>query len=180
MNILLSAYRTIATAAIAVAALSVPATGSAASSLTDSPVRHEKSFGIRGGYNTRNQSPVAGLDFTYSFSRNFRLGANIDYVFRHKNTDAFGINLNAHFTVLRAARFTVYPLAGVSYTSWQFKHDMVNSADSSTRSDYLGVNVGAGADYRITSTLKLNLEGKYDVMKHHSTGVFTFGIAYCF
>lgn len=179
MNILLSAYRAITVVAVA-ASLSVPFTASATSPSTDVTSGKEKSFGLRGGYNTRNQSPMAGLDFTYSFSRNFRLGANIDYVFRHKSTDAFGINLNAHFTVLRAGRFTVYPLAGISYTSWQFKNDMVNDSDSSTRSDYLGVNVGAGADYRITSTLKLNFEGKYDMMKHHSTGVFTLGIAYCF
>ncbi|MBD5315643.1 MAG: porin family protein [Bacteroides sp.] len=180
MNILKSSYRAITVAAIAAAALSIPATGFAISPLTDGLVKSEKSFGVRGGYNTRIESPVAGLDFTYSFSRSFRLGANIEYMFRHNGTDAFAINVNAHYTALRAGKFTIYPLAGLSYTSWQLKSDKVNGSDSSTRCDYIGVNVGAGADYHITSTLKLNLEGKYDVMKRYSTGVFTLGIAYCF
>ena len=42
------------------------------------------------------------------------------------------------------------------------------------------VDVGAGAGFRVTSSLRLGFEGKFQYVKHLSAGVFTVSIGYMF
>lgn len=144
--------------------------------------RGEKSLGLRGGYVTRNESALAGLYFQYNFTDFFRLSPNIDYVFRHHDEDALDLNLNAHFLfkVGTSGRFNMYPLVGVNYTSWNLHYQDENSDDVTTRDSRLSLNIGGGMEYYVTSTLKLNLEGKFQWAKHFNTGMFSVGIGYVF
>lgn len=152
-------------------------------SLTASAVeKGEKSVGVRAGYTTSNHSGVGGLYFTYAFSSRFRLAPDMDYSFRHNGSDAFSINLNAHVPVTDPlARFTFYPLAGINYTSWNL-HDISTGDydDVSTRTDRLGINIGAGASYAVTPTLRLGFESKFRWLRNYNSGVFTMSIGYVF
>ena len=56
--------------------------------------RGEKTFGVRTGYVSRNNSMDLGLFFQYTFSEYFRLQPSADLVFRHQDRDAFTIDLN--------------------------------------------------------------------------------------
>ena len=144
----------------------------------------EKAVGIRAGYSTRNTCPLAGLSFQYTFTPHFRLAPSADYMFRHHGTDAFAFNINAQFPIVLSAGNTwrFYPLAGVAYCNWN--HHTVSDDDAhrdvSTHTTRFGINVGAGVEYMCTSTLKLSLEGKYNMVKSFSAGVFNVGIAYVF
>ena len=144
--------------------------------------RGEKSLGLRVGYVTRNESALAGLYFQYSFTDYFRLSPDIDYVFRHHNEDALDLNLNAHFPFRLgvSGRFSMYPLVGMNYTSWNLHTHDENSDDVTTRDSHLGLNIGGGMEYYITPTLKLNFEGKFQWTKRADTGVFLVGIGYVF
>ncbi|MBD5185986.1 MAG: porin family protein [Bacteroides sp.] len=144
--------------------------------------RGEKTLGLRGGYNTRNESGVAGVYFQYAFSRHVRLAPNVDYVFRNKGTDAYSCNINVHFPLYfgSSTRFDLYPLAGVNFISWNHRLNNSDGIDTSSRVSRLGLNAGAGAEYYCTPTLKLCVEAKCNFVEANTSGVFSIGIGYVF
>ncbi len=144
----------------------------------------EKSVGLRAGYMTKNEAPTAGLFFKYSFSERFRMATTFDYYFRHNNTDAYSININGEmpFSIINR-KLSVFPLVGFGLTSWNVKYNKgltEKSDDSTTRKTRLGLNIGAGIDYYVTSTLKLGLEFKYGWVKHYSGEAVNLSIGYVF
>ena len=168
--------RNILTAAIAIFVMALaPLTASAEG-------RGDKTVGLRGGYNTHNESAVAGLFFQYRFSEHFRLSPLVEYVFKHRDTDATSINLNAQFPIDFAMdRWSFYPFAGVNYTNWS--RDVVSEATrirETQRDNKFGLNFGAGLECHVTSTLKLFVEAKYSLVEHHQAGAFMGGIGYLF
>lgn len=146
--------------------------------------RGEKTFGVRTGYVSRNRSADAGLFFQYTFSEHFRLQPSADIVFRHKNRDAFLVNINAQVPfAMSAPNFSLYPYAGINYSSWnrhQPNGDDSFSDDVSSRTNRFGVNLGAGFDVKLSSTLKLSLEAGYTFVKSNSSVNILAGIGYVF
>lgn len=146
----------------------------------------EKTFGLRAGYNTRNESPLAGLFFQYGFSDHLRLSPNIDYFFRHDETDALSMNCNLQFPFRLSAggRTAIYPLGGLNYTSWNYHHKTTDEKDDdndvSTRRNRFGVNLGGGFEVYATPTLKLSLEAKATFIKSYTSGTFSLSIGYIF
>lgn len=143
----------------------------------------EKSVGLRAGYITKNDAPTAGLFFKYSFSDHFRMATTFDYYFRHNNTDAYSININGEmpFSII-GNKLAVFPLVGFGLTSWNVKYPAGtgSSDDTTTRKTRMGLNIGAGIDYKVTSTLKLGLELKYGWIKHYSGEAISLSIGYLF
>lgn len=153
----------------------------------------EKTFGVRTGFVSRNTSADAGLFFQYTFSDHFRLQPAVDLVFRHKNRDAFTIDLDAQVPFrFSNTKVDLYPYAGLNYSSWN-THDVmiitpdgtpvdVNkfSDDVSTRTNRFGINLGAGFDFKATETLKLSLSIGYTLVKSHSGLRALVGIGYVF
>lgn len=144
--------------------------------------RGTKSAGVRAGYITHNESAVAGIYFQYSFSRHFRLSPTADYVFRHNDTDAFILNVDAQFPFdFSDGRWAVYPFAGLSYANWTRRHNVEEQRlKESVRTSDFGVNAGAGIEWRLTTSLKMMAEAKYGLVKDHEGGVFTIGLGYVF
>ncbi|MCC8038936.1 MAG: porin family protein [Bacteroidales bacterium] len=163
-------------AAIAIALLALP---------IQAQHRGETSLGVRGGWNTRNHSPMAGIFFQYQFSEHFRLSPNIDYIFEHHDQDGAAVNINAHFPfiVSQNQKWCLYPLAGLTYSTWSRKHvhdTLDDTNDVTTRDSRIGLNLGGGIELRCTESLKLNFEAKAALVKRYSTGAFNIGIAYIF
>ena len=143
----------------------------------------EKSLGPKIGYASRNSSAVAGLVFQYTFSQHLRIAPEVGYVFRHKNQDAFLADINFHvpFGLLDTDKVALYPLAGLAFNSWALHgHDSVEDVDVTSHVNRFGLNLGAGFDLRCSSTLKLNLEAKYTLVKSYSSAYITLGISYVF
>lgn len=144
-------------------------------------VRGEKSVGLKAGYCTRNESAVAGAYFQYAFSSHFRLSPNIDYVFRHEGSDAFIFGLTAQFPIgITGSRFDMYPLAGVSYSIWNYQSHGEASDDVSTRVNRFGLDFGMGVEYKFASALKIFAQGKFNLVKDYNSGIFVVGIGYVF
>ncbi len=152
--------------------------------------RGEKTFGIRGSYVSRNTSASAGLYMTYRFSGLFRLAPSADYVFRHDGSDAFSVNLDTHYTFNLGIRskVSVYPMVGLGYWAWN-THDSGNAAgvrsdddtdDVTTRITRLSLNMGAGIEWKLTSSFRLGFEAKYALMKDRPTAVVGISVGYCF
>lgn len=141
----------------------------------------EKSLGLLAGYNTYNKSAVAGFEFTYRFSKNFRLAPDVYYAFRNERRDALIINANAHFPIPCSRRVNIYPLAGINYSTWTFRHyDPANADDSTSRDSRLGLNAGAGADFAMGGNLRLGAEASYTFIKSYGGAAVVAKIAYLF
>ena len=145
--------------------------------------RGEKSFGPRVGYVSRNSTALAGLAFQYSFSRHVRIAPEIDLIFRNRDMDGFGISFNTHFPISidSKGRAAFYPVAGINFTSWS-RHGISpdTNKDVSAHLNRFGGNAGVGLEMKCTTTLKLNVEAKYTVMKTYPGAQVSAGIAYVF
>lgn len=142
----------------------------------------EKTIGLRAGYNTRTEAPIAGLFFQYQLTSHFRLAPNVEYYIRHNNTDGLSINLNTHFPISLGAgsHAAFYPLAGLNFTAWNLHGIKNDSDDVTTRISRLGLNAGAGFEYYATSSLKLSVEAKATLLKNYTSGTFSLSIGYVF
>lgn len=146
-----------------------------------SPEHPSKSLGVLGGYNTRNKSGEAGIFFQYRIKPHIRIAPDVTYITRRKGIDALDININVHFPLLDGGKHVnVYPLGGLSYTSWNIHNDYADVDDTTERSNKFGLNVGAGFEACLTPTLKLRLEGKWTAARHACTADFSIGIGYMF
>ncbi len=132
----------------------------------------EKTLGIAGGYASHNNGGEANLYFHYSFSSHVRIAPEIGYVFRHEEKSAFECSVDMHFPFRVARGFKVYPLAGVTLNNWSYTH-----GGHLTRG---GLDFGAGVDLYMTSSLKLNIQGKYSLMNDTSGCFVQMGIGYVF
>lgn len=146
-------------------------------------IKGEKSFGPKLGYISHNKSAVAGLVFQYNLSNMLRISPEASVAFRHNNQDAFMLDLNFEtpFSFSDAGNVDLYPLAGVAFCSWA-SHGVepIDLKDVTTHTNRLGVNLGAGFDLQCSSTLKVNIEARYTIVKSYSGIVATAGISYLF
>ena len=144
--------------------------------------RGEKTLGVKAGYISHNKSAVAGLAFQYALSSVVRLSPEIGCAFRHNNEDALIIDVNVHTPFgVGGEKVALYPLAGVTFNSWAtHRVSTLDEADVTTHTNRFGANLGAGFDLRCSSTLKLNIEAKYALIKSYSGVLLTAGISYVF
>jgi len=146
----------------------------------------DNTFGVKTGYVSRNKSALAGIYFQYGFSEHFRLAPSAECVFRRDNRDAFIIDLDAQFPFSvssTSGKSALYPIAGVTYASWNrhlTKEESKRDDDVSTRTGRFGLNLGAGFELKVSPTLKLSLEAKYGLVKANSAFQLSLGIGYVF
>ncbi len=150
---------------------------------------HEKIFALSGGFNTKNTSGVAGVHFTYGLNSFLRISPSASYIFKHDGIDAFTINADCQFAFRTSQSITIYPLAGIGYWSWNVSSASTDilpldagpdTDDVNSRSTRYSINMGGGVQWMATETLALTLEGKYALMKHSPTAIFSISIGYRF
>jgi len=149
--------------------------------LTASAERGEKTIGLTGGYNFYNNSGTAGVKFSYDFAAHVRIAPSVEYTFRHRDFDAFTVNLDMQFPWrLTSSTVSVYPLAGINITRWTYNEYSPDNDDISQRFDRLGLNLGGGIGWRATKSLKLTVEGRHSFLKQFHHASVSASIAYIF
>jgi len=140
----------------------------------------EKTVYVQTGYAGYNNSALAGLEFSFRFTNHFRIAPSANYMFRHEGKDALTINLNFQmpFEVLPALE--LYPLAGITYASWNFHPSHDDTEDVTTRLSRFGLRFGGGAALRLTGNLRLGLDVDYVVIKDFSDVEAFIKIGYSF
>lgn len=134
--------------------------------------RGEKTVGVAGGFATYNDGGYGKLFFQYTFADHFRIAPEIGYVFRNEGCSAFEMSVDMHFPFRIARGFNIYPLAGITFNNWDYKH-----GDNAAR---VGGDIGAGFEVYLTSNFKISLQGKYSMMNDTSGGFFDLGFGYVF
>ena len=129
--------------------------------------------GVHLSYGTEIESFGIGVKYQYNITDNIRLEPSMNYFFENNGVDMFDLNANAHYLFPMASNIRVYPLAGLTFSSW----DAGKGIDNVTR---LGVNLGSGAEFDIADNLMLNFELKYQFVSDLDQAVFNVGIAYMF
>ena len=146
-------------------------------------IKGEKTVGLTGGYHSYNSAPVAGIEFTYRFGRHFRLAPQVAYVFRHRDTDAMAIDINAQFPFDISPRWDIFPYAGLTYSSWT-RHgslrEWADDHDVGNRTSRLGINAGAGAYLNVSEGLRLGISAGYTAVKEYHGAEVLAKIAYRF
>lgn len=142
----------------------------------------EKTLGIQAGYVSYNESALAGIEFSYRFSRNFRLAPSANYAFRHNGTDALMVNLNAQIPVPLSHGWELFPYAGINYSSWNFHTQSAAGSDFdvTTRDTRFGLNLGGGIGVSVTPTLRLAVTADYVFIRHFGGCNILARIAYRF
>ncbi len=146
-----------------------------------------KSVGVKTGYVTLNKTATAGIEMQYAFSRHFVLAPSIDIIFRNENLDGMMFNLDYHgpWQLDTNGRWYFYHILGINYASWSAHTKGMSETEEDTddvtlRTNRFGLDFGAGIDYYVRPTLKLSLQGKFNWLKAHNTGLFNLGISYVF
>lgn len=143
----------------------------------------KKTLGLELGYASRNTSALTGIEFTYRFSRCFRLAPAINYTFRHDNTDALALNINAQipFTLNKRGNWDLFPIAGIGYTSWNIHSPKEwQNDDVTTRRNRLGLNLGLGTGVNVSEGLRLGAKVEFALNKGYSSANAMAFIAYIF
>lgn len=167
-------------------------------------VKGEKIAGVRAGYASRNTSMEVGLYFQYSFSDHFRLQPSADFILRHRDRDAFLLDVNGQIPIeFSTDKFSLYPYAGLNFSSWNYHYKMLTpivpenpddpdlnpapgelpgfkTTDGSKRYNRFGINVGAGFDLKVSASWKLSVEAGYTFIKANSGLRVLAGVGYIF
>ncbi len=139
-------------------------------------------WGPKVGLNSQNESLMVGgvvrADDIYD-----KFGASLDvlHVIRNNNINGWSLNLDANymFELKEAGFINIYPLAGLSLTTWKVftKTEGINK-EVSYKDTRLGLNLGGGMNVKLNNTQRLNFEAKYNFTNGYSC--FTFAVGWLF
>lgn len=134
--------------------------------------RGEKMIGIGGGYAGYNNGGYAKLFFQYGFSNHFRLAPEVGAIFSNGGKSGIEVSLDAHFPFRISPGFKFYPLAGLTMNHWRLPSD--------SKLTKAGADAGVGLDFYMTSSLKINFQAKYSIMKKTDGWFIDLGVGYVF
>lgn len=112
-----------------------------------------------------------GVKYRYSFTDNWRIEPTFNYFFENDGLSMWDLGANAHYVFPVAETINLYPLVGLNYAN--FHADGWNEGR-------LGINVGAGADFKVSSSLAIGVEAKYQIISDFDQFVISAGITYSF
>ncbi len=160
----------------------------------------ELGIGVNALYGTEIHNAGFGVKATLGLTGKLRLEASYDNYLKKKkdasDTKMFDANLNLHyvFSLPLVKKLKVYPIVGVTYTNWKIPAKASEASDiaeaSSTKSatsealdnlkdvkhNYVGANLGVGAQYKIAGPLWVNVDLKYQIIKKNSQFVPGIGL----
>lgn len=111
-----------------------------------------------------------GVKAQYEFLQNVRAEASANYFLEKDNLKMWDINANLHYIFRISDKFAVYPLAGVCV--------LATDVDVLGSNSDLGFNVGGGIEFPINDVIKINAEGKYQIVDDWDRPVVSVGIAF--
>lgn len=155
----------------------------------------ESAAGIKLLYGTEIESMGVGIDYQYCFIDHLRGEVGFNYFFEHNHTNWMDVNVNAHYVFsMMDHKLFLYPLVGLNYTMAKVKvpefeyveidenGNMVTTKTSSTsyEENHIGLNVGAGAEYKFNDHFSAGLEYRHTIIRKVDQGIIGLNLHYHF
>lgn len=120
---------------------------------------------------TKHHQHGWGIKLQADLGHRLRLEPELMYFAEHHEVTTLDLNVNLHWRVPIFDHFDIYPLSGVNYSHWGY-----NGPNASR----WGMNLGCGAEFRITRSLTAFTEARMQLVSHESQPIFTFGLKHHF
>lgn len=122
-----------------------------------------------------------GAKYQWTIVNNFRLEPAFNYFLKKDYVSMWDLGVNAHYLFGLGDKFTIYPLAGLGVQGVKVSYDLgewgLGGGSSDTK---FGFNLGAGAEYMVSSAISIGLEFKYKIVADWNRAVFSLGATYHF
>lgn len=113
--------------------------------------------GVHGAYIIDSPNNIGvGANVGYEIIDNLRGVAEFDYYLKKDNVSYWDVNVGAQYLFKLSDAFTVYPTAGIDLLG-----SKVSVAGYSASDSKMGLNIGAGVEYQLSSSLALKAEYNY-------------------
>lgn len=131
-------------------------------------------FAFKGG----NYNNVGlGAKFQYSFTDHLRVEPAFTYYFEKDDVSMWDLMANMHY-IFRFVdnQLNVYPLAGIGVCSATID---LNPTGSETQTNF-AVNIGGGVEYKVSRSVAIGAELKYQFVKDYGHLAMQVGVTYSF
>lgn len=138
-------------------------------------------FGL--SYGTEIESVGIGMKYQYNITNPIRLEPSLNYFFENDGVSMLDINMNFHYLCPVGSGVSLYPLLGFTFSNWMFDFDGPWGHDGPLDDDNecrVGMNIGAGADFRLAASWSMNCEFRYQLVSDFDQAIFNIGFAYRF
>ncbi len=141
---------------------------------------------------TEIESIGLGLKYQYNITNPIRLEPSLNYFIENDNVSMLDVNMNLHYLCPVGRSVKLYPLFGFTFSNWMFDlgdgfdidvdgdHIHIDKDDDHHNECRVGVNIGGGADFVLTSNWIMNFELRYQLVSDFDQAVFNLGFAYRF
>lgn len=126
------------------------------------------SYGTMEGYNNLG----IGGKFQYNLTDAIRIEPSANYFLKKDYVSMWDVNVNVQYLFNVAEKLTIYPLAGATMVGMKWEG---GEGDSE-----IGLNVGAGVEYKLTEKLGLNFDYKYQMVSELDRSVLSLGVVFKF
>ena len=139
-------------------------------------------IGFQAGYATETNSLGAGMHIHYYRTNNLRIAPSFTYFIERKGENMWMIDADAHYVIPVSITASLYPIAGIHYSNWNFDADserIVNELEPRVK-HRPGVNLGLVFQHDIGYRVRANFELKYQFLKDYSQVMFMAGFGFWF
>ena len=143
--------------------------------------------GINLNYGSGIENLGLGAKFQYTIIDHLRAEVGFNYFFKKNYESMWDANLNAHYLInVYKDKLYLYPIVGLNFSSLIFDYKCflkeygVDPNFEHKDINRFGLNLGAGAEYRVTEKIGLSLEYRHTILKDIDQGVFSIGANYKF
>ena len=150
----------------------------------------ESAVGIKLMYGTEIESMGIGVDYQYCFIDHLRGEVGFNYFFEHDHVNWMDVNVNAHYVFsMMDHKLFLYPLVGLNYTMAKVKvpeyviseeGEIISTKSVSYEENHIGLNVGAGAEYKFNDHFSAGLEYRHTIIRKVDQGVIGLNLHYHF
>lgn len=118
-----------------------------------------------------NNIGIAGK-YQWNITDAFRLEPSASYYPQKSNIKMWDMNVNLHYLFKMNEKFNLYPLGGLTLFG-------VKPKNLDSESEF-GVNLGGGAEYKLTENISVGAEMKYQILSDWGRAVLSIGMTYRF
>ncbi len=140
----------------------------------------DKAFGVNLNYGLHSDYKNLGLGVKgqYEFIDNVRGEASFNYYLKKDNVSMWELNANVHYLFRITDEVTLYPLAGLTMLTAKVESANFGGIKSSASDTNIGLNLGAGIEYPLSDSVKLNGEIKYQIVNDFDRPVISVGLTF--